>query len=150
VQVAIVASEGFIDLGGIAGRDIMHLPIEADFAVRGGLSEQAALEAITIVPARVLGVDHRVGSLEVGKDCDLIVTDGDILHYQTFVQYAVVEGKQVYDKSQELYFAHIRPRSESAVAPEVRVDAGEEPAAKPEEKKSGDEPQDGEKKKSGG
>jgi imidazolonepropionase-like amidohydrolase len=41
-----------VDLGGIVGRDIMHLTIEAGFAVRGGLSEQAALEAITIVPAR--------------------------------------------------------------------------------------------------
>lgn len=147
VQIAIVATEGFIDLGGIAGRDIMHLPIEAGFAVRGGLSNQAALEAITIVPARVLGVEHRVGSLEVGKDCDLLITDGDILHYQTFVQYAVVEGKQVYDKAQELYFAHIRPRADTALAPETRVDPGEaavEPpkegeAAKPDEEKPADE-----------
>jgi adenine deaminase len=124
----------------------MHLPIEADFAVRGGLSEQAALEAITIVPARVLGVDHRVGSLEVGKDCDLVVTDGDILHYQTFVQYAVVEGKQVYDKSAELFFAHIRPHAETTLAPEQRVDPGEEPATAPEEKKSGDEDKPDDKK----
>ena len=147
VQVAIVATEGFVDLGGIAGRDIMHLPIEADFAVRGGLSEQAALEAITIVPARILGVDYRVGSIAVGKDCDLLVTDGDILHYQTFVQYTVVEGKTVYEKSKELFFAHIRPRPESALAPEKRTDPGEETPkpeptdAKPDdkEKKAADE-----------
>ena len=136
VQIAIVPAAKSVDLGGIVGRDIMHLTIEAGFAVRGGLSEQAALEAITIVPARLLGVDHRVGTLEVGKDCDLILTDGDLLHYQTFVQYAVVAGKQVYDKSAELYFAHIRPRPAAELAPETRVDPGtepsEEPAAPPE------------------
>jgi imidazolonepropionase-like amidohydrolase len=155
VQVAIVATEGFIDLGGIAGRDIMTLPLEAGFAVRGGLPEQAALEAITIVPARTLGVDHRVGTLEVGKDCDLIVTDGDLFHYQTFAQYTVVEGKVVYEKAKELYFAHIRPRSESVLAPAERVDAGEAAAPAPEEKpEEGEAPPkeggDDEQEKNGG
>ncbi|HVS18267.1 MAG TPA: amidohydrolase family protein [Planctomycetota bacterium] len=126
VQVAIVPSSKIVDMGGIVGRDILHLTTEAGFAVRGGLSEQAAFEAITIVPARILGVDQRIGTLEVGKDCDLVVTDGDILHYQTFVQYAVVSGKQVYDKQAELYYAHIRPRAEAHLAPETRVDPGTE------------------------
>lgn len=135
VQVAIVPGSTRVDMGGIVGRDILHLTTEAGFAVRGGLSDQAAFEAITIVPARILGVDQRIGTLEVGKDCDLVVTDGDILHYQTFVQYAVVEGKQVYDKQAELYYAHIRPRAEAHLAPETRVDPGTEVA--PEEE--GDE-----------
>lgn len=126
VQVAVVPAARAVDMGGIVGRDILHLTTEAGFAVRGGLSEQAAFEAITIVPARILGVDQRIGTLEVGKDCDLVVTDGDILHYQTFVQYAVVSGKQVYDKQAELYYAHIRPRSEAHLAPETRVDPGTE------------------------
>lgn len=112
VQVAVIPSSTGVDLGGIVGRDIMHLPVEAGFAVRGGLSEQAALEAITTIPARILGVSHRVGSIEVGKDCDLLITDGDILHYETFVQTAVVEGKVVYEKGEEMYFAHIRPQPE--------------------------------------
>lgn len=126
VQVAVVPSSRVVDMGGIVGRDILHLTTEAGFAVRGGLPEQAAFEAITIVPARILGVDQRIGTLEVGKDCDLLVTDGDILHYQTFVQYAVVSGKQVYDKQAELYYAHIRPRAEAHLAPETRIDPGTE------------------------
>lgn len=156
VQVAIQATSTFIDLGGIAGRDILHLPIEAGFAVRGGLSEQAALEGITIVPARILGVEHRVGSLEVGKDCDLILLDGDLLHYQSLVQYTVVDGKLVYEKDKELYYAHIRPRpsTQPADAPDARRDKGEDetkakdddtPADKPEEKpedKPSDKPED--------
>lgn len=143
VQIAIIPATKGVDLGGIAGRDIIHLPIEADFAVRGGLPESAAIAAITIVPARILGIDHRVGTIEVGKDCDLLVMDGDLLHYQTFVQYAIVDGKQVYDKEAELWFAHIRPRTTPSMAPEKRTDPGEEvdPNAAPKT----DAPKEGEK-----
>ncbi len=154
VPVAIKPANEGIDLSGLVGRDIMHLPLEVGFAIRGELPDKAALESITIVPARILGVSNRVGSLEVGKDCDAIVTDGDVLHYKTFVQWTVVDGKVVYDKEKELYFAHIRPRPE-APAPK-KIDAGEtppkdEPAAeeKPaDEKKDGDEKK-GEEKKDG-
>ena len=124
--MTIIPSSAGISLGGIVGRDLMHLTIEAGFAVRGGLPEKAALDGITIEPARLLGVESRVGSIEVGKDADMIVTDGDILHYQTFVQWAVVSGEVVYDKEAELFFAHIRPRPEGSLSPEERVDLGEE------------------------
>jgi len=142
VQIAISPSSGNIDLGGITGRDLMHLPIEAGFAVRGGLSEAAALAGITIVPARLLGVDDRVGSLEVGKDCDLIVTDGDVLHYQTFVQWTVVEGNVVYDKSEETFFAHIRPLPESE-EDESTADQEEGESGEEEEGEVEDEGEDG-------
>jgi hypothetical protein len=133
VQVAVRPDSTTIDMIGTAGRDLLALPVEAGFAVRGGLPDEAALAAMTIVPARVLGIDHRVGSLAPGKDCDAIVTDGDILHYQTFVQYAVVDGKLVYDKEKEIYFAHIRPRPKPP-APEA---AAEEPMGEAELEKAG-------------
>ena len=150
VQVAIIPSNTTIDLGGITGRDLLHFPVEAGFAVRGGMSNEAALAGITIIPARILGVDHRVGTLELGKDMDAIVTDGDVLHYQTFVQWTVVDGKTVYDKQKELLFRHIRPRPEPVVEEEPKVDEEkpeakqetEEPPAeeeKQEEEKKGDE-----------
>lgn len=124
VNVAIRPASTGVDLGGIVGRDIMHLPMEVGFAIRGGLSEEDGIASITSIPARILGISHRVGTLEVGKDCDLIVTDGDILHYQTFVQYTVVDGQIVYDKNHELYFAHIRPHPD-ALAPIEKLDVGE-------------------------
>lgn len=133
VPVVVVPASRGISLGGIVGQDLLHLPVEAGFAIRGGLPEQAALESITIQAARVLGLGHRIGSIEVGKDADLIVTDGDLLHYQTFVQWAVVDGEIVYDKEEEMFFAHIRPRPETALAPEAKLDAGEEGAIDPEE-----------------
>ena len=146
VQIAIKPSSRGISLGGITGRDIMHLPVEVGFAIRGGLPEDAAIAAVTTVPARMMGVSHRVGSLEIGKDCDLIVTDGDLLHYQTFVQWAVIDGQVVYDKQDELYFAHIRPRAETEVAPLRRLDAGENEEATDEEA-DGDEEKDKDKDK---
>jgi hypothetical protein len=148
VQVAVRPDSTNIDMVGTAGRDLLHLPVEAGFAVRGGLSDAAALQAMTLVPARLLGIDHRVGSLEVGKDCDAIVTDGDLLHYQTFVQYAVVDGKLVYDKEKEIYFAHIRPRPKKpeAAAAEPAVEAGED-AEKAEKAEPEEEEPEGEESK---
>jgi hypothetical protein len=125
VDIAILPATKGVSLDGIAGRDIMHLSIEAAFAIRGGLPEEAALAAITSVPARLLGVSHRVGRIEVGMDTDLIITDGDVLHYATFVQWAVIDGEIIYDKEEEMYFAHIRPRPETELAPVDPLDAGE-------------------------
>jgi hypothetical protein len=109
VHVAIVPSTSTITVWGLAGRDLLHLNMEAAFAVRGGLSNDAALETITIGAARILGIDHRVGSIEVGKDADLVVCDGDILHYMTQVHHTIVNGRVAYHKLAESLFSHIRP-----------------------------------------
>lgn len=53
---------------------IQYLPLCAAMAVRGGMTEAAALAAITLVPAQILGVDDRVGSITPGKDADLVVS----------------------------------------------------------------------------
>jgi len=114
VNFAILPSNSSIAvLYGDAGRDLAFLPLEAAFAVRGGLSKKAAVESITINAARLLGVDKRIGSIEMGKDADLIVVDGDLLHYNTMVQWAIVNGRLVYDKEAESLMSHIRPRDGS-------------------------------------
>lgn len=55
---------------------IQYLPSMAGLAMRGGLTEKQALEAITINPARFCGIEDRVGSLEVGKDADIVLFSG--------------------------------------------------------------------------
>ena len=85
--------------GGIIGRDITSLAMEAAFAVRGGLDEATALAAITIEPAKILGVAHRIGSLEEGKDADILVLDGDPLFWKSFVELAIVNGTVYYDRA---------------------------------------------------
>lgn len=69
-----------------------YLPLYAGIAVRHGLSEKAALEAITIQPAKVLGVDDRVGSIEVGKDADLVLWNGHPFSGMSKPEWVMVDG----------------------------------------------------------
>jgi imidazolonepropionase-like amidohydrolase len=72
-----------------------NLPYEAAMAAGYGLPPDEALKAITLYPAQILGVADRVGSLEVGKDATLIVTDGDVLATPTHVEAAFIQGRRV-------------------------------------------------------
>ena len=65
-----------IALSAHGGSRERQLGLQAGYAMRGGLSFEAALAAVTINPARMLGVDDRVGSIEVGKDADLVLWNG--------------------------------------------------------------------------
>lgn len=99
---------GGVGTGGILGQDLNTPHVDAAYAVRGGLDNRQALRTLTLDAARMIGVDDRVGSIEKGKDADLLILDGDPLHYKTFVQVAIVNGKVVYEKAEEPYFGHIR------------------------------------------
>jgi len=76
---------------------INFLVYQAILSVKEGLDRETALRAITINPAQMLGLDARVGSLEVGKDGDLVVWDGDPLEIMSRARTVVVEGRRVYD-----------------------------------------------------
>ena len=69
----------------------------AAFAVRAGMSRQAALAAVTSEAAKQLDLDHRIGSLEPGKDADFVVLSGDPLSTYTRVLETWVEGEKVFD-----------------------------------------------------
>ena len=69
----------------------------AQIAVRYGMDPMEALRSVTIVPAEILGVEDRVGSLEVGKDGDLVILDGDPLSTFTHVLFTIVEGEVLYE-----------------------------------------------------
>lgn len=65
---------------------------EAAIAAAHGLSFEEALEAVTIAPARILGIANRVGSLEAGKDADIVLYDGDPFEYTTHVCTVIIDG----------------------------------------------------------
>ncbi|MBE6019410.1 MAG: amidohydrolase [Clostridiales bacterium] len=70
-----------------------YLPLCAGLAVKAGMDPFKALQAITINPAKHIGIEDRVGSLEPGKDADIVLTDGDPLVSDTVVKYVIVDGK---------------------------------------------------------
>lgn len=75
---------------------IQSLPICAGFAVKAGMQESEALKAITIYPAQICRVDHRVGSLAPGKDADIAIFDGSPLKVETRTMCTMIEGVIVY------------------------------------------------------
>jgi imidazolonepropionase-like amidohydrolase len=98
---------------------INFLVYQAILSVKEGLDRETALRAITINPARMLGLDGRVGSLEVGKDADLVLWDGDPLEIMSRARVVWIEGRQVYAYDDELgYGRTVDPYRElSSVGP---------------------------------
>jgi imidazolonepropionase-like amidohydrolase len=96
-----------VGTGGILGQDLNTPHLDAAFAVRGGLDNRKALRTLTLDAARMLGADARIGSLEPGKDADVLILQGDPLHYATFVTTAVVNGNVVYELGQEPLYKHL-------------------------------------------
>ena len=74
-----------------------HLPLCAGLAVKAGMDPFQALQAITINPARHIGAADRVGSLEVGKDADVVIANGDPFEISTRICCVLIEGKTVYE-----------------------------------------------------
>lgn len=74
-----------------------NLPVYAALAVKAGMPEEEALKAITINPAIILGIDDRVGSIEPGKDADLVIFDGHPLDIQAKVKRVFINGEEVMD-----------------------------------------------------
>ena len=96
------ANAGILDKAGVcvsictdhSETPIQYLPLTAAIAVKNGLSRQSALEALTVNPARALGADDIIGSLEKGKNADMSLFEGDPLDiYQSPV--LVVAGGEV-------------------------------------------------------
>lgn len=88
VKIAIMTDSPVIPLE--------YLPMCAALAHKAGLDEMEALKCITINPAEILGVEDRIGSIEVGKDADLVIWDGHPFDLQAKVAYTLVDGKVVY------------------------------------------------------
>ena len=78
-----------------------ELWFQATMAVKLGWNDEAALRGLTIEPAKALMCDNRVGSLEVGKDADIIISTGSILDPRCYVTQVFIDGAVVYDVTKE-------------------------------------------------
>ena len=74
-----------------------ELAFQATMAVRYGWNEEDAVRGVTIEPAKALMIDDRVGSLEVGKDADILITTGSIIDPRNYVKQVFIDGSSVYD-----------------------------------------------------
>jgi len=78
-----------------ASNQVRELPFEVEYAISYGLPDDAALAAVTLNPARFLGVDQRLGSIDAGKDATLLVLDGNPFRVKTHVVTELINGKVV-------------------------------------------------------
>ncbi len=74
-----------------------ELFFQASMAVRFGWTEEKALRGVTLEAARALMIDDRVGSLEVGKDADIVISTGSIINPRHYVVEVFIDGRSVYD-----------------------------------------------------
>lgn len=135
---------------------------QAAQAIGRGLSRTDALAAVTTVPAEILGLGKRVGSLEIGKDGNVLLCSGDPLSITSWIEKVVIEGREVYDRSKDVRAKHLlegkspantqamggeeagsHPHGDEHGEPEAKdekkTDKGEKPDEKKPDDKKGDE-----------
>jgi imidazolonepropionase-like amidohydrolase len=95
VRFAIATGDG--------GAETRDLPYVAGMASAFGLSKEAALRAVTMAPAQIFGVDRELGSIEVGKRANLVVTTGDLLEARTDTRALFIDGRPVPLSSKHTY-----------------------------------------------
>jgi imidazolonepropionase-like amidohydrolase len=98
--VAEYARRGYKNLGVNTDAPVVpqeELFFQATMAVRFGWNEEDAIRGLTIEPAKALMIDKRVGSLEAGKDADILITTGAIIDPRCYVTQVLIDGKIAYD-----------------------------------------------------
>jgi imidazolonepropionase-like amidohydrolase len=98
---AIMADAGYkvslqTDALGGGQQNLRHLAV---MTVRYGMDPEDALKAITLAPAEAMDLDHRVGSIEAGKDADLVLMDGDPMEMLTEVEKVVIDGVVEFERT---------------------------------------------------
>ena len=103
-NAAVLWKKGIKAALGVSGRDgasSKFITLAAALAAANGMNKDAALRAITLTPAEILGVADRIGSLEVGKDADIVILSGHPLDTLTQVEMVLIEGKIVFERKSQ-------------------------------------------------
>lgn len=104
------------------------LNYQAAVCVRNGISRKKALEAITINPAKMLGLDDQIGSIEVGKTANLVVFTDDPLDFYSMVDFVYIDGIMAYDRSRDhrlKQLMDLQSRQDAAAAEAAAAEASE-------------------------
>jgi imidazolonepropionase-like amidohydrolase len=101
-NAAMVKAEGVpVAIHSDSSNQVQRLNVQASKTLRYGMSEADALETITRDPARILGLEDRVGTIEVGKDADFAMFSGHPLDVYSLNTATWIDGIQVYDRNKE-------------------------------------------------
>jgi len=90
--------------------------------VREGIKRSRALKAVTLWPAEMLGLEDRLGSLEPGKDANILVLSGDPLDIETWVENVFVQGVEVYDRDDDIRLKRLLSSPEEELGPSSKPD----------------------------
>jgi imidazolonepropionase-like amidohydrolase len=141
-NAALMTERGVVvSINSDSGEEMRHLNQEAAKAVKwGGMNEVDALKMVTLNPAKQLGIDSRVGSIEVGKDADLVLYNGHPLSTHSVVQKTFVDGDLYFDlawdQTREATIAALKERmagkSKTSDGKETGAGAGANSAPSPE------------------
>jgi imidazolonepropionase-like amidohydrolase len=94
-----------------------NLPYQAGMAAAFGLDREEALKSVTLYPAQILGIADKLGSIEPGKNADLVVADGDLLDETTHVEQVFIDGEAISMETRQTRLYHkydSRPRGPHA------------------------------------
>ncbi len=103
-NAAILSKRGVKAALGVSGRDgasSKFITLAAAMAAANGMDKDAALRAITLTPAEMLGVAGRIGSLQVGKDADLVILNGPPLDIRSRVEMVMIDGRVVFNRKSQ-------------------------------------------------
>ncbi|MDX1501922.1 MAG: amidohydrolase family protein [Thermoanaerobaculia bacterium] len=134
-NAALMTERGvLVSINSDSGEEMRHLNQEAAKAVKwGGMGEREALAMVTLNPALQLGIGDRVGSIEVGKDADLVVYDGHPLAISSVVRHTFVDGDLYFDREAD------RERQSGIAAIKERLMPKEEKEKDEKEEGAGEE-----------
>ena len=142
-NAAIMTRRGVVvSINSDDAEEATHLNQEAAKSIKyGGLSHDEALKLVTINPAIQLGIDKRVGSIDVGKDADLVIYNRDPLSAYAVVQKTLIDGRLYFDRTRDMAERADRDKEKKALiekekkASEKKPEAAGEAGKKPDEKK---------------
>ena len=125
-NAALMHKKGvLVSLNSDSGELMRHLNQEAAKTVRyGGLTDDEALAMITINPAKQLAIDNRVGSIEVGKDADLVIYDKHPLSNYAKVQKVFIDGQVYFDRDKDMSDRAVKAERRKMLAEKHKAAAG--------------------------
>jgi imidazolonepropionase-like amidohydrolase len=103
-NAAILSKKGVKLALGVSGRDgasSKFVTLAAEMAVANGMDKDMALRAMTLTPAEILGVADRIGSLQAGKDADIVILSGHPLDSLSRIEMVLIDGKTVFERKDQ-------------------------------------------------